>query len=147
MVIEKKLFNTALARYRVGTVLLWLGILTWVPFIILRLVGEKPSLLWFLPFHLLGVIGGSRLRAIARKEMDLPPGKTNLLRVIAHGLIYAGILVWAPYFYLKATTQVPVEVMNFLPYHLTGVLTGITLLVINFWMTRKEIGNRKEVNS
>ena len=58
MVIEKKLFNTALARYRLGTLLLWLGILTWVPFIILRIVGEKPSLFWFLPFHLLGVIGG-----------------------------------------------------------------------------------------
>ena len=139
MVIDKKLFNTALALYRLGTVLLWLGVLTWVPFIILRVVGEKPSLLWFLPFHLLGVIGGSRLRAIARKEMDLPPGKVSPLRVIAHGLIYAGILVWAPYFYLKATTQAPVEVMNFLPYHLTGVLTGIALLVINFLVTRKEV--------
>ncbi len=141
MVIEKELFNTALARYRLGSLLLWLGVLTWVPFIILRIVGEKPSLLWFLPFHLLGVIGGSRLRAIARKEMDLPPGKTNFLRVMAHGLIYAGILVWAPYFYLKATTGAPVEVMNFLPYHLTGVLTGIALLVINFWMTRKEVNS------
>jgi hypothetical protein len=141
MVIEKKLLNTALARYRVGTAMLWLGILTWVPFIILRLVGEKPSLLWYLPFHLLGVIGGSRLRAIARKDMDLPLGKTSLLRVIAHGLIYAGILVWAPYFYLKATTQAPVEVMNFLPYHLTGVLTGIGLLVINFLVTRKEVSS------
>jgi hypothetical protein len=147
MVIEKKLLNTALARYRFGTVLLWLGILTWVPFIILRLVGEKPSFLWYLPFHLLGVIGGSRIRAIARKEMDLPLGKASPLRVTAHGLIYAGILVWAPYFYLKATTQAPVEVMNFLPYHLTGVLSGIALLVINFWMTRKESGERKEVSS
>jgi hypothetical protein len=141
MVIEKKLFNSALARYRVGTLLLWLGILTWVPFIILRLVGEKPSLLWYLPFHLLGVIGGSRLRAIARKEMDLPPGKTSPLRAIAHGLIYAGILVWVPYFYLKATTQAPAEVMNFLPYHLAGVLTGLVLLVINFWLTRKEVSS------
>ena len=141
MVIDKKLFNTALARYRLGTVLLWLGVLTWVPFIILRLVGEKPSLLWYLPFHLLGVIGGSRLRAIARKEMDLPPGKVSPLRVIAHGLIYAGILVWAPYFYLKATTQAPVEVMNFLRYHLTGVLTGIALLVINFLVTGKEVNS------
>jgi len=137
MVIEKKIFNTALARYRLGTIFLWLGIMTWIPFIILRLVGEKPSFFWFLPFHLIGVIGGSRLRAAARKEMDLPPGKTSLLRVIAHGLIYAGIAVWVPYFYLKATTQAPVEVMNFLPYHLSGVLGGITLLVINFWMTRK----------
>ena len=138
MVIEKKFFNTALARYRLGTILLWLGILTWVPFIILRLVGEKPSLFWYLPFHLIGVIGGSRLRGTARKEMDLPPRKVSLLQMIGHGLIYAGILVWAPYFYLKATTQAPVEVMNFLPYHLTGIFGGSTLLGINFWITRSE---------
>lgn len=143
MVIDKKLFNTALARYRFGTVLLWLGVLTWVPFIMLRLVGEKPSLFWFLPFHLIGVIGGSRLRANARKELDLPPGKVSPLRAIGHGLIYAGILVWVPYFYLKAMTAT-VEVMNFLPYHLTGVLGGITLLVIHFWRTRRENGNEKE---
>jgi hypothetical protein len=146
MVIEKKILSTTLARYRLGTIFIWLGIMTWVPFIVLRLVGEKPSLLWYLPFHLIGVIGGSRLRATARKEMDLPPGKTSLLRLIAHGLIYAGILVWAPYFYLKATTLAPVDVMNFLPYHLTGVFGGILLLVINFWMTRKEKEKGKEVD-
>jgi hypothetical protein len=145
MLIEKKIFNSALARYRLGTALIWLGVLTWVPFIILKIAGEKPSFLWYLPFHLIGVIGGSRLRATARKEMDLPPGKTSLLQLTGHGLIYAGILVWAPYFYLKATTAT-VEVMNFLPYHLTGVLGGITLLLIHFWRTRKENGNGKEVH-
>ncbi|HEX9384706.1 MAG TPA: hypothetical protein VF918_00160 [Anaerolineales bacterium] len=146
MVIEKKILTTTLARYRLGTVLIWLGIMTWVPFIILRMAGEKPSLFWYLPFHLIGVIGGSRLRATARKEMDLPPRKMSLLRMIAHGLIYAGISVWVPYFYLKATTLAPVDVMNFLPYHLTGVFSGIILLVINFWMTRKENGTRQEVD-
>jgi hypothetical protein len=143
MVIEKNTFNSALARSRLGTALIWLGVLTWVPFIILKIAGEKPSFLWYLPFHLVGVIGGSRLRASAHKEMDLPPGKTSLLRLIGHGLIYAGVLVWAPYFYLKATTAT-VEVMNFLPYHLAGVLGGITLLVIHFWRTRKENGDKKE---
>ncbi len=78
--------------------------------------------------------------------MDLPPRKMSLLRMIAHGLIYAGISVWVPYFYLKATTLAPVDVMNFLPYHLTGVFSGIILLVINFWMTRKENGTRQEVD-
>jgi hypothetical protein len=144
MVIEKNIFNSALARYRLGTALIWLGVLTWVPFIILKIAGEKPSFLWFLPFHLIGVIGGSRLRAAARKEMDLPPQKTSLLRLMGHGLIYAGILVWAPYFYLKATTSAPVEVMNFLPYHLAGVLGGITLLLIHFWKTRKENGDENK---
>ena len=137
MVTDEKIYNVALTRYRLGNVLILLGVLTWVPFIVLRIAGEKPSLLWYLLFHLLGVIGGSRLRAHARNEMGTFPPKMSRLRVIGHGLIYIGILVWAPYFYLKLTTQAAVDVMNFLPYHLTGVLGGITLLVINFLISRK----------
>lgn len=137
MVTEEKITDMVLARYRLGTVMIWLGVLTWLPFIVLRIVGEKPSLFWFLPIHLVGVVGGSRLRAYARKEMGAHPPKKGRLRVIGHGLIYIGILVWAPYFYLKLTTQAAVDVMNFLPYHLTGVLGGITLLVINFLISQK----------
>ncbi|MBI2333480.1 MAG: hypothetical protein HYU84_15210, partial [Chloroflexi bacterium] len=63
MVTDKKIFNAALMRYRLGNVLIALGVLTWLPFIVLRIAGEKPSLFLYLPFHLLGVIGGARLRA------------------------------------------------------------------------------------
>ena len=137
MVTEEKITDMVLARYRLGTVMIWLGVLTWLPFIVLRIAGEKPSLFWFLPIHLVGVVGGSRLRAYAPKELGARPPKKGRLRVIGHGLIYIGILVWAPYFYLKLTTQAAVDVMNFLPYHLTGVLGGITLLVIDFLISRK----------
>lgn len=138
MVTEKKITDMVLARYRLGNVMVLLGVLTWLPFIVLRVAGEKPSLFWFLPIHLIGVVGGSRLRAYARKEMGAFPPKKDRLRVIGHGLIYIGILVWAPYFYLKTTTQALVDVMSFLPYHLIGVLGGITLLVINFLISRKD---------
>ena len=63
--------------------------------------------------------------------------KKNLLRIIGHGLIYTGILVWAPYFYLKLIAQQPVDVMNFLPYHLTGVLSGILFLGLSYLINRK----------
>lgn len=53
MVTDEKISNTALARYRLGSALIWLGVTVWLPFIGLRLVGEKPSLFWFLPFHLI----------------------------------------------------------------------------------------------
>lgn len=138
MVTDEKIISTALTRYRLGNVLVWLGVMTWLPFIILRIAGEKPSLFWFLPFHLLGVIGGSRLRSLARKEMGGLAPKKNILRVLGHGLIYAGILVWLPYFYLKLSTPSAVNVMNFLPYHLAGVLSGITLLVISYWISKKD---------
>ncbi len=139
MVTEEKFSDMVLARYRLGTVMIWLGVLTWLPFIILRITGEKPSLFWFLPVHLLGVIGGSRLRSSARKEMGALAPKRNILRMAGHGLIYSGILVWVPYFYLKLTSQQPVEVMNFLPYHLTGIFTGITLLGISYLIERKKV--------
>jgi hypothetical protein len=100
MVVKEKTASTALSRYRLGTALVWLGVLTWVPFMLLRIAGEKPSLLWFLPFHLAGVMGGSRLRSVARKEMGVDPPKKNLLTRAGHAMSFLGILVWAPYFYL-----------------------------------------------
>jgi polyferredoxin len=138
MVTETKINNAAMMRHRLGTVLIWLGVLTWLPFIVLRIVGEKPSLFWFLPVHLLGVVGGSRIRSLARKELGASAPKKNPLRVIGHVLIYAGILVWAPYFYLKLALQQPVEAMDFLPYHLTGILSGIVFLGLNYLSNKRD---------
>lgn len=141
MVTEEKINNTALMKYRLGNVLIWLGVLTWLPFIVLRTAGEKPSLFLYLPFHLLGVVGGSRLRAIARKELSIAPTKKNILQMIGHAMIGLGILAWAPYFYLKLVAQLPVEVMNFLPYHLTGVVGGVLVLLVNFLILKKKDSN------
>jgi hypothetical protein len=137
MVTDEKIYSSALLRYRIGTVLIWLGVLTWLPFIALRVAGAKPSLFWFLPVHLAGVIGGSRIRSSARKEMGAPPPKKSRLRVIGHGLILAGILVWVPYFYSKLMMQQEVDVMNFLPYHLLGILGGVVVLVLDYFVNRK----------
>ena len=138
MVANEKITNTTMGRYRMGTILIWLGVVTWLPFIILRIAGEKPSLFLFLPVHLIGVIGGSRLRSLARKEMAKPALEKKKLQLIGHGLIYTGILVWAPYFYLKIFTLTNVDVMDFLPYHLTGIFGGILLLVIGYLISRNE---------
>jgi hypothetical protein len=136
MVIDEKIYNAALMRYRLGNVFIWLGVLVWAPFIILRIMGEQPSMSLYLPIHLLGVMGGSRLRAFARKEMGMPKPKKTRLQIIGHGVIWAGILVWAPYYYLKVVGQ-PVDMMDYLPYHLIGVLGGVALLAINALLFRK----------
>ena len=136
MVTDQKLSGGPMMRYRLGNALIALGVLTWLPFIVLRIAGEKPSLFLYLPFHLLGVLAGSRLRASARKEMRTFPAKKSPLQILGHGMIVLGILVWTPYFYLKAVQQ-SVEVMDYLPYHLTGLLGGITLLAINHLISRK----------
>jgi hypothetical protein len=137
MVTEEKLISTVVMRYRWGTILIWLGVFTWAPFIVLKVIGEKPPFLLFLPFHLLGVIGGARLRSMARKELGLIPNKKNYLTLAGHLMIFLGVLVWAPYLYLKLIVGQSVEVMNYLPYHLSGVLGGVSLHILNYFMERR----------
>lgn len=133
---EEKIIDNVLLRYRLGTVLIWLGIFTWAPFIFLRAIGEKPAFLLFLPFHLIGVIGGSRLRSIARRELRLEPPKKKLLHRAGHILILLGISVWIPYLYSKLVMGQPVEVMHYLPFHLTGVLGGVFLHLLSYLIER-----------
>jgi phosphatidylglycerophosphate synthase len=137
MVTEQKTINSVALRYRLGTILLWLGVFIWAPFIFLRAIGEQPVFLFFLPFHLIGVIGGARLRSMARRELGMPASNQNRLHTAGHLLILLGILVWAPYLYLKLVLGQPVEVMNFLPFHLTGVLGGVLLHVISYMIERQ----------
>ena len=137
MVAGERTTNSALLRYRIGLVLIWIGVLTWLPFILLRASGSKPSLFWFLPFHLVGVIGGSRLRKIAREEMAADAPKKNAFRTIGHSLIFLGILVWGVYFYLKLVAGQSVTVGSFLPFHLTGIFGGIAFLGVGYLMNRR----------
>ncbi len=136
MVTDEKIYNAAWMRYRLGSVFIWLGVLVWAPFIILRIMGEQPSMSLYLPIHLLGVMGGSRLRAFARKELGMSKPQKTRLQLLGHGVIWAGILVWAPYYYLKVTGQ-PVELMDYLPFHLIGVLGGVVLLAVNMLLSKK----------
>ena len=137
MVTEEKLISNVVTRYRLGTLLIWLGVFTWAPFIFLRAMGEKPAFMLFLPFHLIGVIGGARLRSLARKELGILPAKKNGLHMAGHILILLGILVWAPYLYLKLALGQPVEVMDFLPFHLTGVLGGVLVHLVSYGIERR----------
>jgi len=137
MVAEERKSNAALLRYRVGLVLIWIGVLTWLPFIVMRASGYKPSLFWFLPFHLIGVIGGSRLRKTARLELGAEAPQKNAFRSIGHSLIFIGILVWGVYFYLKLVAGQPVEVGDFLPFHLSGIFGGILFLLLGYFANRR----------
>jgi len=138
MVNQKESLSPGLTRYRLATALIWVGVLAWIPFIMLRVVGQKPSLFLFLPFHLSGVVGGAQLRAAARREMGTAPPRKNKLRSIGQILIIGAILVWMPYFYLTLIVQAPVEVNQFLPYHLTGLSSGLGLLLLNYLRDRRE---------
>lgn len=47
---------------RVGTWLVIAGVSVWIPYFLLKFLGESPALEAFLPFHLAGVIPGFILR-------------------------------------------------------------------------------------
>jgi hypothetical protein len=143
---EEKLIDHIVLRYRLGTILVWLGVLTWVPFILLRLMGETPSLLLFLPVHLVGVIGGSRLRSSAQRHLGMRPPKRSFLHTAGHLMILLGILVWAPYLYSKIVLGQPVEAMHYLPFHLMGVLGGVFLHLLSYVLERYRRKNEPERN-
>lgn len=116
-------------QHRFGTILIWAGVFIWAPYFILRLSGESPSLLVFLPFHLLGVIGGARMRTTANKQLGKPAEKRRGYRRIAHYILIASILVWIPYYALMLFGRT-VELTPFLIIHLIGIFSGIGLMVV-----------------
>jgi hypothetical protein len=138
MVTREDSLISAATRYRLANLLIRAGVLTWVPFILLRFAGERPNIFWFLPFHLGGVVGGSRLKAAARRALGEAAPKKTRLRTLGHILVFTGILVWVFYFFLKLVIRLPVEVSQFLPFHLTAMLSGIAILFLNFWRERQE---------
>jgi hypothetical protein len=115
--------------HKIGTFLVWTGVLVWVPYFGLRIAGESPSLLVFLPFHLAGVMGGSRLRTAANHQLGKPKENRKGYKRVAHVLVIASILVWIPYYALKVTGR-PVELAPFLIVHLIGILSGTGLMGI-----------------
>jgi hypothetical protein len=98
-----------------------------VPYFILRINGESPSLLIFLPSHLLGVIGGARIRTAANKQLGKPVEKRRGYRRIAHYILVASILVWIPYYALMLSGR-PVELAPFLTVHLIGIFSGLGVM-------------------
>jgi hypothetical protein len=115
--------------HKYGTVLLWVGVLVWAPYFILRFIGESPSLMVFLPFHLVGVIGGARMRSAARIQIGKPVEKRKGYRRIAHFILIASILVWVPYYVLKLTGR-PVDLNPYLIIHLIGIFSGTGLMIV-----------------
>lgn len=110
---------------KVATVLLILGVSAWVPFLLLVALGREPSIYPFLAVHLTGVIGGSRLRARSRPAGERPPQRQTWGRL----LIILGVLAWAPWFYQTDLLGRDLEIAPYLALHLTGVLSGLALLL------------------
>ncbi|HUF37617.1 MAG TPA: hypothetical protein VMN57_03770 [Anaerolineales bacterium] len=116
-------------QFKIGTALLWLGVLVWAPYFAQQFAGENPSMMAYLPLHLAGVIGGARLRTSARRKLGIPKKKRTGLKKFAHWVAMAGLLVWLPYYTLKLLGR-PVPLNPYLTLHLIGVFGGIGLMVV-----------------
>jgi hypothetical protein len=111
---------------RNGNVFLVLGVLAWAPFLYLIAIGQEPPIYPFLAVHLIGVIGGTRLRAHYNPtKSEKKPRRVVIGRI----MIILGILAWAPYLYQSDVLGRAIEIRPFLAIHLTGVLGGIILLL------------------
>jgi hypothetical protein len=95
----------------------------------------------YLPFHLLGVIGGARMRITANKQLGKPVEKRKGYKRVAHYIVIASLLVWIPYYALKLTGK-PVELAPFLAFHLIGIFSGVGLMslggIVQYFQGRRE---------
>jgi accessory gene regulator protein AgrB len=115
--------------HRFGNILIWIGVLVWVPFFALRIAGESPALMAFLPFHLAGVFSGARLRTLAHRQLGISKVKRSGYKRVAHFLVIASILVWIPYYAQRLLAR-PVELEPYLSIHLIGIFSGTGLMAI-----------------
>ncbi|MGD2156504.1 MAG: hypothetical protein PVG14_04585 [Anaerolineales bacterium] len=113
-------------RKNIGMLLIWLGVLIWLPYLYLLADGQNPLIYPFLAVHLTGVIGGSRLRKLSspKRYSKMRPRR----QIIGRVMIVLGAATWAPYLYQKEILNQPVEIAPYLTVHLIGVLGGSLLL-------------------
>ncbi|HEY4688071.1 MAG TPA: hypothetical protein VIK33_02080 [Anaerolineae bacterium] len=129
-------------RRTIGTILIWLGVLVWAPFLASIPSGQELPVLPFLAAHLAGVLGGWRLRLSADRAEGID--RTQSLhgrrrKIASRILIYLGVLAWVPYFYLTRARGEETNIGPFLAAHLTGVLSGVVLRLSVEWerLTRR----------
>jgi hypothetical protein len=126
----------AAMRRTLGTVLIWLGVLAWAPFLGLVSTGREVPILPFLAAHLTGVLGGWWLRNSANRlegRVSATTTRGRRRKMASRILIYLGVLVWAPYLYLERILVLDVEIGPFLAAHLMGVLSGVALRLSVEW--------------
>ena len=118
---------------KLGAILIILGVSAWIPFLLLLALGREPAIYPFLAVHLIGVVGGGRLRARSRPAGQRRPRR----QVWGRLLIVLGVLAWLPWFYQKDLLGRDLAIAPYLVLHLAGVLSGLSVLLSDplqrFW--------------
>lgn len=114
------------SKKNVGTLLIWVGVLAWTPYIYLVTNGHEASIWPYLTVHLLGSFIGGKLRGPLPENVAKAGGRRL---VISRAMIYLGVMAWLPYIYLDSVVGASVSITPFLTVHLIGVLGGILVRV------------------
>lgn len=132
------LFNLNLAQWKkISTILIWVGVLSWVPFIYLKFSDQNPPLIPFLLFHLTGVIGGARSRSWIRQQETGEKPKADRVGVVGRILVLVGVSAWIPYLTMKYVMKIDVDITPFLSVHLPGVLGGGLMMLVGFFRKKE----------
>ncbi len=111
---------TSTNQRALGNVLIWIGVLAWVPFLVLVGTSQQVSIFPFLGGHLLGVLVGGWLRKNADRLEGLDRFESQQGRrrkLISKVMIYLGVLAWAPYFYVEKVLGQDLAIGPFLAIH------------------------------
>jgi hypothetical protein len=125
--ILQAIFKDSRSLHKLGTILVGIGVLVWLPYFMLRIIGKNPEILLYLPFHLLGVIAGGRMRNAANKKLGRFKKKQKSYAFVARLLMVASILVWLPYYGLQLAGRT-VTVQPYLIVHLSSLFLGAAVM-------------------
>ena len=114
--------NNKISRRTLGNIMVWLGVLVWIPYVLLISNQIETPLLPYLLLHLIGVLGGVKLRGPMTQEHSVI-GKRR--RKISRILIYGGVMAWLPFYYINGVLGQEVDTTPFLFVHLTGIIGGV----------------------
>jgi len=99
------------------------GVLVWVPFIGVTLLGKSVSILPYLAVHLPFILTGVWLKR--RVAGQRPASKPTQALRLSNLLFLIGIGVWLPYFLFKYPLRQHLAIQPFLFVHLSGLFGGI----------------------
>lgn len=120
-------------KAKISNLLIWIGVLAWVPYLILRLMRKDFSVLPFLITHIICIIGGIVFRRQASAGASPPTQQTKRLKTISTVLLVLGVSVWGVYFSVQWLGVEISSITPFLAAHLTGVLSGAAIKLYIFF--------------
>jgi hypothetical protein len=120
-------------KAKLSSIFIWIGVLAWVPYLVLRILHKDFSVFPFLGTHIFFITGGIVLRRQASAGAAAPSQQVQRLKTVSTVLLVLGVSVWGVYF---AVQWLGVEVSSIKPFlaaHLTGVLSGAGIKLFIFF--------------